>query len=471
MSDHAETMNTIKLNVGGREIDFSNARIIKELNSPWKLGGELHGISSVLNEALQNPQWAADQMVSLKEGDDMWNLKLSLTTHYRPIINPEETGLEVEIVVQDASRATPVAGILQFVIPNVDFGLADRGTSIPVMSAQFGAGKALRMDHCVIQIGDANWILRQLYVRGDDLVIAEELSSFKDIQESRFWALEIPVDQMTESDAKACAEDICWLLCLAAGSRVMWNSIRIRTAAGSQMLQRNSSAVALNPNTSCQPIRNWGDQKLKRYLESAWPIYQEDPEWWKVTLNWFAILHENYTIEVGGVICSMLFDRISRFRLKGVTFEKQIDKDLDEKLGKRNSESWTSAGEEITKAVATFCNDWKSVQSDALLDKIREWNNEPSYSKKIDKALDGLPVEKPGKELIGPRHLLVHDGRLELKGDMTPMGYFSGVLKLVTSILLAMLNYRGAYFVLGLGEQQLVSSEAPDDSNNTNAAS
>lgn len=455
----------LSLRCGEGRLTLRDPEIVKSDEDHWKVAATISGTVEVVNEALKDASWTCGQSIVFADADGEWNLKLGSTVFYQPDITSSECSQRIQILVDKAERASGEDGVYQFIIPNADFGLPDHETLRPLppdaqdrypgMKVSHGWAK----DHCQFTLKGVVWTLRSLFRVDDDLMSVGKIPSDHKLGESDYWALEVSSDDLPEADAQAVATDICWILGLAAANRVMWNTMRVVSPDDTRLVLRRSIALAPRAKGSSSVIANFGDGKLQRFMEAAYPVFLQDEDWWKVTLNWYVLVHENYTIELGGVICSMLFDRISNFRLRNEKFPKQIDPALDKKLGKRKSESWEKARSALGGAVSQFCDNWNTDRSDALLDKIREWNNQPSYPRKIAKALEGLPIPEPDKNLVGPRHRLLHNGQLDLHG-IGPVEYFSGIIDLVTSMLLAMMGYSGPYFVVGKEGQILPSGEA-----------
>ena len=265
-------------------------------------------------------------------------------------------------------------------------------------------------------------------------------------------ALQVSAEKLSQDAASKLADDICWLLQLALGQKVAWVELGRREDTAYTLLQRRSvnapSRVSKN-----RPLYNYGDEVLKRYLDTAYPIYVKDESWWRVTLDWFAIAYENSVVEVTGLVFSMLLERITKFLLKTQNFPKQIDDSLDEKLNVEIGAKEGALLVALDQAFGTVTSKWSRDRSVALLGTIKEWNQGPSYAAKIKTLFEQFGLCSPSGKFLKNRSSLAHEG--ELKSNTDPSEYHQQITNLVTSLLLKTAGYSGRYFVLGLGERQL----------------
>lgn len=341
--------------------------------------------------------------------------------------------------------------LLRFPISNYDFGLADLRTDFRAPRGTKFKGFAL--DHIIFRCSDIEWILRKQMVRVKVppaiRTAAQGTHSIPFPKTKREFNghafLEIKSTALPRAEAIHDAEDICWLLQIARGARVRMGRV---TTSTSRATRGNISR-----HDGFSPIKNQGDGELKRFMESAWPIFREDPRWWKVTADWYAWACCASTIEVSGLIFSMLLDRITGHILKREKYPRQIDPALDGHL-KQNSDDRAQLESEITAVFQGRTNFWDPGRSTALLDIVGQWNREPSYVKKIALAFEKEGLEQPTKKLLKNRHSLAHIG--ELPSNAGPPGdYFSDIMDVVTRLLLRTLSYTGPYFVTGKGMQIL----------------
>lgn len=405
-----------------------------------------------LDHLIQNPRWADGLTLETPSMEGSLQVTLSVSAIYQPIL--ADGTLLVDIIIQQTVGAGREADRYEFVLPNVDYGISDLMTTDPL---DWKDGTQLRTqfeDRCEFIVEGIVWTLRKLYAVGDKLIPGDIMVSRNLKGERTTHAmLHVPANSICLESAEQTADDIGWLLELALAQRVSWFQSQSRLGTASTLLRRRGVPLASEPNKN-SPLRNLRDGKIKTFIESAFPIFRRDPQWWRVTLNWYAIAHENAVIEVSGAIFSILLDRVSGFLLRGAVFEKQIDKSLDENLGGKNSDKWKTACAAITETVRRFCPAWTEDRSASLLREIRRWNDTPSYANKIRTALKDLPVQEPDRRFTDPRHVLLHEGELRVDGIST-RDYYLGINELITTLLLATLEYRGSFYLLGVGEKRL----------------
>lgn len=349
--------------------------------------------------------------------------------------------------------------IYEFLLPNVDFGVADE-----VSEALPGQGIVLDQsvfrDKISFEIQGRWWVLRKMVDHQGtptpaDVVYRSMLAaglSPRTPPATSYCCLQVESEGLPEIEARETADDICWILELPLGQKVSWVELGHRTDGGYQMVNQRAVQVATQPQGSA-PIRNWGDGKLRQFVQNAYPIYKEDPTWWRVTLDWLAFAYGSSVIQVTGLICSMLLERIPRFLLRKVAFPAQIDENLGDKIGKGTLGRATSA-KEVNAFFRGIAKDWKDERGEAILDVVLGWNAEPSYAAKNREAFATLGMQPPSGKILENRHSLAHNGELKSNG-LEPSDYFKQVLQVVTAVLLGALGYRGKFFVLGVGEAQV----------------
>ena len=348
--------------------------------------------------------------------------------------------------------------VYEFFLPNVDFGGADQVTEA-LPGQGIVAGQAMVRDKIAFLVQQVPWTLRRLFaVRDNQLpsdaayLAVSRAGESKKLEATKHCCLQVATGQIDADQACAIADDICWLLQLPLGQKVSWSERGIRQENGYQPAQRRSVQVAERPNRN-GPIRNNFDGALKRFMEGAYPRYMEDCRWWRTTLDWVAIAYDSSVIQVAGLICSMLLERVPRFLLKSVAFPPQIDKDLKVKIGKGQP----MRSEVVNKLNILFgglAGKWPKQRGDALIEVILGWNAEPSYMAKIRQAFEVIGMDAPPKMVLENRNSLAHKGELEDNG-LDPGDYYKQVIQAVTAALLRMLSYKGKYFSLGVGEAEV----------------
>ena len=343
-----------------------------------------------------------------------------------------------------------MSALFEFYLPNIEVGLPDLETVL---------AEARIRDQIAFDVAGARWTLRQM-VMCDGTPTPGDVALSKAIVQQRLrkWdfapacLLQVSTEQLSREQASKTADDLCWLLRLPLGQKVAWVELGQREDGSYTFLQRRSVTPPAKVSKN-RLLYNYGDEVLKRYLQAAYPIYQKDETWWQLTLHWFAIAYENPVIEVTGLICSMLLERIANFLLREQKPAKQIDEALDQKLDLE----WAAKDSELIaaleQALGTVTSKWSRDRSVELLRKIKEWNQVPSYAAKIKTILDPLGLPSPSGKFLQNRHSLAHEG--ELKSYADPSEYHNQITELVTSLLLKIFKYSGRYFVLGVGENNM----------------
>jgi hypothetical protein len=84
-------------------------------------------------------------------------------------------------------------------------------------------------------------------------------------------------------------------------------------------------------------------------------------------------------------------------------------------------------------------------------DQNKEWNNQPSYMKKIEVAFQQVGLRAPSRDLLKKRHRLAHEGSLNLPSTEA-IDFYLDLNRQVLVLLFAMLGYRGEFLSLGRGK-------------------
>lgn len=363
----------------------------------------------------------------------------------------------------------PVDGqVYEFLLPHVDFGKGDYFTRVEYENGGF----AQVADHILFQWNSVSWSLRRLvevdgvfYPADEAIRIQRDAGAARPaLTLSRHSALQVSCDSIGRSEAENAASDICWLLQLAFAQRVAWAEMRVRSAEVSKFVVHRPHSLPEEPS-KIKPLRNWLDGRIKEFLESGFSVFASDPQWWRETLNWFSISVETLGIESSSMIYCMLFDRVSTRVLKDFDFPKQIGEAIEEAV--TDVKRREALANQITELVREIEPTWPDEKSLAIVQKIREFNNQPSYPVKIAKAFELVGLNGPPAKLLQQRHRLLHEGKLTLDRDEA-FAFFSELYAHVLSLLLAMLGYSGEFFSFGKGRLEmqqfrLSSSEAGDN--------
>jgi hypothetical protein len=214
-----------------------------------------------------------------------------------------------------------MSALFEFYLPNVEVGLPDLETVL---------AEARIRDQIAFDVAGVRWTLRQLVMCAGTPTVGD-VALNKGIAQRRLYrprdfasacVLQVSTDQLSQRAASKIADDLCWLLRLPLGQKVAWIELGRREGSSYEFLQYQSLNAPTNVSKS-PTLRNNRDEVLKGYLQAAYPIYQKDETWWQLTLNWFAFAYENPVIEVTGLICSMLLERIAKFLLREQKFSSR----------------------------------------------------------------------------------------------------------------------------------------------------
>lgn len=351
--------------------------------------------------------------------------------------------------------------LFEFFLPNVDFGTGDLFTELTFERPGDTPATMKIRDKIDFELAGVQWTLRPAYAWDGGMLPADAALNQKVAQHRQHESLtklphcylQVSQSQLSKEQASEMADDISWLLQGALGQKVGWDELRVRCAGAAEatLLQQRAVAIATTVSHN-SPISNQGDGSLKRFLENAYPIFLQKPQWWRITLDWFAQAYETPVIQVTGLIFSMLLDRMTTFLLKGVAFEKQIDATLEAKL-KEGAPERLALADTLDASLKALTAKWTPARTNAIIEKVSEWNDQPSYPAKIKRVFQdkGLPV--PDGAILVHRHTLAHNG--ELKNGTEPGEYFRKITDIGTTLILKTLGYTGPYFALGTGQQTL----------------
>jgi hypothetical protein len=334
----------------------------------------------------------------------------------------------------------------EFSLPNVDLHIGDARTN--------NSRGGFSVDHINLDIGGRCWILRRMATLGGSIVPVDVVygAGVFQIDYSDHCCLQAVGTEAERASLEETADSLCWLLQIALGQKVAWTVLRERSSKGATMIQSRSVAVESSPRPNA-PLRNSPRGVLKNYLESAYPVYRSDEEWWRVTADWFVMARSSGYVQVAGLIASMLFDRCTSKILKSVKFPPQIDPKVANLIGTKGSKREDIAQQLDGIFSGDFPN-WNNGRSNAILDVVVGWDASPSYFSKIMEAFKTIGMSAPSKELMASRHTLAHTGELK-EGSLTIPQYHSAILGTLTEMLLRMLSYRGKFSVVGTGEQEI----------------
>lgn len=357
----------------------------------------------------------------------------------------------------------------EFTLPRVNIGLPDDSTIHPP-GAPFGSpGSQFVRDIVPFSVGSATWQLRQLVLYSDNFLPADtachrasrERGKLDCRSQAKHAILQVPTASINQSDAEDIASDLGWLLGLAFGQRVTWNQLGIRRNHQWQLLKGRSVSLP-ERSSGAQPLANGGEGELKGFIETAYSIYSNDRGWWKFTLHWFALACEISTVEVSAMIFSMLLDRVSSKILEGYDFGKLIGTDLAACLSSKECKN--ALQRNLTSLLQQSAAGWTDERSINLLNTIRDWNDKPSYPKKITTAFARLGLVPPPKSVLNARHTLMHGGQLPTPQAADISNYHYDIHQSIVLLLFSMLGYKESIFLLGRGIRPMTEFSLPKTS-------
>ncbi|HEY5704168.1 MAG TPA: hypothetical protein VIS96_01185 [Terrimicrobiaceae bacterium] len=199
------------------------------------------------------------------------------------------------------------------------------------------------------------------------------------------------------------------------GQKVSWKQLTRRNGAEEDFIQERGVSVATRPSRR-RPIPNEGSGELKTFIETAYTVYKADPQWWRVTLDWFAFALENPIVEVAGLIHSILLDRLTSKEFYKSDCPAQIDAHLPIVL-KSGSQERIKIEASLTEIFRAVAPGWTPERSHDISEAVIRWNNEPKYKLKIAAVFDNLGLPRPDNKTLANRGRLAHAGELWANAD------------------------------------------------------
>ncbi len=236
--------------------------------------------------------------------------------------------------------------------------------------------------------------------------------------------------------------DIEALLRLGLGRSVSWVSI-CKLSGGAVVERYDAPRWAAPYGTNSQIISNIETGTLASYLESSYPFYIADRDWFIHTFTQFVVSLGASHLEIRMALQNTLLDRISsRILRHDETYE--IDPAIPEKLTKPFRRRLHALFLELSP-------NWSSERTARVTQNIAEWNSGPSFPGAVERAAMRLALWPPAKAQIHKRHKLIHQGEYDAEDGTTPFEYWMHIEALVTMLLLRMLSYTGAFYAVSLG--------------------
>jgi len=241
-----------------------------------------------------------------------------------------------------ANHPISEARFYEYRIPNTKIDQFDDMTTVTA-EKDGHKGHACQRDTIQFSVRNKVWAIKKLFLDPDGhgqintFDCCNEARSGKPVKKSDWICLQTNAN-FERDIADADAEAITYLLQLALAQKVSWYEFGLREAGEFAFKQARRVQTPIHLN-SIPLFYNSSNGQIRKYLESSYSVFQKDPEWWKVTLDWFAFGCENRVVEVSGLIFSMLLERATRWMDKDTVIPPQISASLRSSLsdkGKRN---------------------------------------------------------------------------------------------------------------------------------------
>jgi hypothetical protein len=233
------------------------------------------------------------------------------------------------------------------------------------------------------------------------------------------------------------ATAICYLLTLALSRDVKIVSASGLDEAGN-LVHGASTPYFVHPSgIGHSPVVDNDEYRmLAGFVESAYPVYAGDPEWWAKTIGLFFESRATSYIDVASTTLNVLLDRLTT-KVVGDADEPQIDAGIDTALAQAGFK------DELHAVLQKLSAKWDVSRTDAIISKIREFNARPSFPKKVQAACRSLDIAPPATKAVAPRHKLLHLGELIATGGAD---YWRDLDALVVQMLLRMLGHDGLFY-------------------------
>ena len=287
-------------------------------------------------------------------------------------------------------------GIWEAFIPQISVGLSDSSTIVE---------NGLAVDTINFEINGVNWTIKTPVEQDGGVLPVEKAKSCGKLT-NEIILLRAPTrfcDYNTFCDV---SKSIAVLLGIAVGTVAHICQYSKRTNFNERILFKVY-------NFLYRPMSGWGAlrQKMEKdrircYLEAAYPIYCKDRIWWNNTVHWYTNLTMCGEIDGGNFYMALLFDRIFH-HLKSTEYNR--------------IEQW------------------------AIRENIKRENKKDlNFIHKLEYLANRFKVDIPANEFKRIRNKLVHEGEPDLNYPHN-MQVHEACLNALTSILLQMLNYNGDF--------------------------
>ena len=254
---------------------------------------------------------------------------------------------------------------------------------------------------------------------------------------------------------KELATQISLLLSFALGRDVKWVSYGCFPESGDAAKIYYQSPPLQAFNQCAYPvIENWEVHNLKSFLEAAEGTFSGDLAWWTRSIGLLLQARTAQYLEIKCSILNTLVDRLTS-KINGDNYGHQIDPNIEKQLSRK----WFRCL--LNLLLGTLSKNWDVYRTNAICEKIDEWNSQPSFPKKVELACRHFSVPPMAGKKIGCRHKLLHAGELDktLKTPEARAAYLFELEGMVLLLMIRMLQFEGyIYLQTHPPDHQLVSA-------------
>lgn len=347
-----------------------------------------------------------------------------------------------------------------FALVNFKLGGAQRFGHHGVNESKADGSASWHRDTTKFSFAGREWFVCDLL----DPNTAKDLRDFRKqwtpIASAELWTERREGDDPEQIDLEA--RDIANLLSFATGYCVRWFDRFDISDIGKVTGGHKPSIWCAAANEGGNgPLDVSDPQQLALYMERAGAVVSADQDWWARTLELHLQGMLSDIIDVRLTFFYVLMDRISS-KVLTTKFPPQIDEELNARLVRR---WWLNKFRAVLKQLTPA---WKRDRTDQLIEMIKNWNAEPSFTKCVQLTATYYGLPEPHGRLIGGRNPVVHDG--DLPSKLPPGTRHTGDLSraaeaLVTALLLRMLNFDSDAYLPDAGRDYQPIHPWPADRN------
>ena len=331
-----------------------------------------------------------------------------------------------------------MTAVYEFILPDVNFGAADSRTIVGTPPRE-----GFVLDKIEFSLSGLVWTLRHLYDHGAELLSAESLHVRAQAGEKIGpfkvhvdCALQVTIDEGRVEEAGATADRICTLLSVPLAQEIRWTMLRRVTTGTPSLIRERAVRVAWTANGE-RPLPNDGRGRIKKFIETADPIFCADVEWWQETVGWYVESRASSIVQIRGLLSSIILERAANFLFKGQPIPEQIAAGVGKKLDD-NEADLISKLDTLFRVELTAA--WLSERSKALIGVLKGWNSSRPFKAKVGEAFKRMRLKPPSSDILKPRDSLAHKGEIDLE-DHEFATYHREISDAASSLLLAMLGY------------------------------